>query len=61
MVQGASMPKPSWKTPNLTVVARGKPEEKVLLGCKYGNGKGPGATGPNDHCRTNTCNLTDAS
>ena len=55
------MPKPSWKTPNLMVVARGKPEEKVLLGCKYGNGKGPGATGPNDHCRTNTCNLTDAS
>jgi hypothetical protein len=50
------MPKPTWKTPHLTVVARGKPEEKVLLGCKHGNGQGP-----NGHCRANTCSLTVAS
>ena len=36
------MPKPSWKTPNLMVISRGKPEEKVLLGCKVGSATGPG-------------------
>jgi len=35
------MSKPSWKSPHLTVVAKGKPEEKVLLGCKTGNSAGP--------------------
>jgi hypothetical protein len=52
------MQKQSWNTPKLTVVARGKPEEKVLLGCKTG------ARGPNNRrCSStrNTCRLTSAS
>jgi hypothetical protein len=52
------MPKPTWKTPHLTVVARGKPEEKVLLGCKHANGNGPNVK---HGCSTLDCSLTAAS
>jgi hypothetical protein len=40
LTKGKLMPKKKWLTPLLTVLVRGKPEEKVLVGCK-----GPGYTG----------------
>jgi hypothetical protein len=53
------MPKPTWTTPSLTVVARGKPEETVLLGCKAGNRRGP--NGRRCSSVRNTCRLGAAS
>ena len=34
-----------WKTPQLTVLVRSRPEESVLLSCKYQGGK---IDGPNN-------------
>lgn len=31
-----------WKTPELRVLARSRPEEAVLAGCKFGSTLGPG-------------------
>ena len=38
------MKKEKWDKPKLIILTRGKPEEKVLSGCKYG----PTTSGPTD-------------
>jgi hypothetical protein len=63
------MNKKTWKTPELIVIVRSKPEESVLVTCKGGTivppTGGPGA-GANDPCAVpgqsgNYCNLPGQS
>jgi len=44
-----------WQKPQLVILGRGTPEEKVLLGCKSQTGIGP--TPPLDHLcnKDNSC------
>ena len=45
---------PEWTKPQLVVLARGTPEESVLVNCKTMNPNQP-ATGPNDLVYQDTC------
>jgi hypothetical protein len=50
-----------WQKPVLIVIGRGKPEEVLLLGCKY---KGPGVkgSGTNQNCDAPaTCDIIGSS
>ncbi|MBN1631003.1 MAG: hypothetical protein JW990_14670 [Thermoleophilia bacterium] len=38
-------PKAHWKTPEMVVLTRGRPEENVLQGCKVDGASGSGSQG----------------
>lgn len=53
MADEAAAVKP-WLKPQLTIIARAKPDEAVLLACKYA-GPAVGPNGANFFCRTSPC------
>jgi len=42
----ANMPKKKWKRPKLIILIRGKPQERVLVGCKTGSSTNAGFVWP---------------
>lgn len=61
-----NMKKPKWQKPKLIILTRGKPEERLLGGCKYQDMGGP-VTGdtwcintiPGPSCES--CNIVSSS
>ena len=45
--------KKAWTTPTLTPIVRRKPEEGILIWCKYDEGSGP--VSDNSSCRVFAC------
>lgn len=48
-----------WETPQLVIIAKGTPEENVLIACKTQNPNTPVVSGPNDLTQQDRCAAGD--